>query len=67
MWLLLLCVASTGVLIGNERRILAAINNTPGWKKLVPSQSVKAWSDDYSSIIGSIKSLALKEAKVIAD
>ncbi len=55
--------ASTGVLIGSERRVVAATKGVPEWKVLVPSPSVKAWSDDYSSIIGSIKSLMLNEAK----
>ena len=58
--------ASTGVLIGSERRIITATKDVPEWKILVPSPSVKAWSDDYSSIIGSIKSLALNEAKTKA-
>jgi len=59
-------IASTGVLIGNERRIVAATKGTDAWKVLEPSPSVKAWSDDYSSIIGSIKSFALGEAKTVA-
>jgi len=58
-------IASTGVLIGNERRIITATENTPDWKVLVPSKSVKAWSDDYSSIIGSIKSFTLSEAYTV--
>lgn len=58
-------IASTGVLIGNERRVIAATKNTPAWKILSPSPSVKAWSDDYSSIIGSIKSFTFKEAKTV--
>ena len=57
---------STGVLVGNERRIQASTNGNPEWRILMPSKSVKAWSDDYSSIIGSIKSLALKESKIIS-
>ena len=55
-------IASTGVLIGQQSRIMTATQSVPDWKILVPSKSVKAWSDDYSSIIGSIKSFALKEA-----
>jgi len=58
-------IASTGVLIGQERRIMRATENTPNWKILVPSKSVKAWSDDYSSIIGSIKSFAFQEAYTV--
>ena len=58
-------IASTGVLIGNERRIITATENTPDWNILVPSKSVKAWSDDYSSIIGSIKSFTLNEAYTV--
>ena len=58
-------IASTGVLIGNERRIEAATAKVPDWKILMPSPSVKAWSDDYSSIIGSIKSFTLKEAYTV--
>ena len=57
-------IASTGVLIGQERRVVAATQNVPDWQILNPSPSVKAWSDDYSSIIGSIKSFTFKEATV---
>ena len=59
-------IASTGVLIGNERRVIAATESAPAWKILSPSPSVKAWSDDYSSIIGSIKSFTFNEAKTVA-
>jgi len=58
-------IASTGVLIGNERRIIAATDKALEWKILDPSPSVKAWSDDYSSILGSIKSFTFKEAKTV--
>ena len=59
-------IASTGVLIGQERRIVAATSHNPDWEILQPSPSVKAWSDDYSSIIGSIKSFTFKEASTTA-
>ncbi len=54
---------SVGVLLGKKERLVAATQNNPEWKVLIPSSSVKLWSDDYSSIIGSIKSLAFSEAK----
>jgi len=58
--------ASIGVLIGDKARLVAATQDNPEWKVLVPSPSVKLWSDDYSSIIGSIKSFVLNEAQTKA-
>jgi len=57
-------MASNGVLIGDKERLVTATRRHPEWKILTPSPSVKAWSDDYSSIIGSMKSFAFNEVRV---
>ena len=59
-------MVSSGMLIGKSAPLLAATQGKADWKILRPSPNVKAWSDDYSSIIASLKSHAYKEASVEA-
>ncbi|WP_371395384.1 fused MFS/spermidine synthase [Fretibacter rubidus] len=55
---------STGVIMGPKDRIEAATAGISDWKAFQPSPSVKVWSDDYSSIIGALKSFAFDEYKI---
>lgn len=55
---------STGVLVSSEDILSRATQNDPDWVKLIPSPSVSVWSDDYSSIIGSLKSHAFSETYI---
>ena len=56
---------SNGILMGQTDRLLSATKGNSDWQILQPSPSVKVWSDDYSSIIGAIKSFSLDEYKVL--
>ncbi len=55
---------STGVLVSKESILSHVTQDDPDWVILIPSPSVSVWSDDYSSIIGSLKSHALSETYI---
>ena len=55
---------SLGVLVGNKDRLEVATQDESAWRVLTPSPSVKVWSDDYSSVLGPIKSHYIRDSKV---
>ena len=55
---------SLGVLVGNKDRLEVATQDESAWRVLIPSPSVKVWSDDYSSVLGPIKSHYIRDSKV---
>jgi len=55
---------SHGVLVGREAEILPIMASNSNWHEFVPSPSVGLWTDDYSSILGPLRSHALKEYQV---
>ena len=59
-----LYIPSAGMMVGKSDALIAATQDNPNWHVFDPSPSVKVWSDDYSSILGAIKSYAFDETKL---
>jgi len=47
---------SSGLIVGRTADIEAIVGENDLWIDIIPSPKVKVWSDDYSSIIGPIRS-----------
>lgn len=57
---------STGVLIGSEEAINLATSGNENFENWIPSDRVKVWTDDYSSVLGTITAHTLKDGKAEA-
>jgi hypothetical protein len=57
---------ATGVLMGPEKAIQRATKNDPKYRTWVPSRHVRVWTDDYSSILGTLMAQSLKDGKAKA-
>lgn len=57
---------ATGILMGPEGAIQRATKNDPKYQTWVPSRHVKVWTDDYSSILGTLMAQSLKDGKAKA-
>ena len=55
---------SSGLLLGQAESLIQATQGNDDWNILRPSPSVKLWSDDYSSILGALKSHAFEESSI---
>lgn len=57
---------STGVLMGSEAAMLWATSGDPSYQSSTPSRHVKVWTDDYSSILGTLVAHSLQDGKAEA-
>lgn len=58
---------SVGVLVGHAGHFeKIKLDNNDVWQHFEPSPNVQIWTDDYSSVIGAIKSRIRGEGKVVA-
>ncbi len=56
---------SIAMVMGQAEDIDAVFGQDKNWMGFIPGKSVKTWSDDYSSVIGALRSHANKEFRVV--
>jgi hypothetical protein len=57
---------STGVLMGPDAAMQRATSGDPKYQIWTPSRHVNVWTDDYSSILGTLMAQSLKDGKAEA-
>lgn len=57
---------STGILMGSKDAMARATSGDPSYQTWTPSRHVKVWTDDYSSILGTLVAHSLQDGKAEA-